>query len=504
MSVILISVLGPPRLICGTNNVEDINPYDWWNTTTPQEYPGYICNRIKHLNGDTFLAIVHDAASTGYVLITHDQGHNWSVAYRFYSDQPITLEVGNGYAFISGGSGIYRSIDGYNWTLLSGSPGSTQNFAVFPGGYIMAHKGDKLYRSYNNGDNWQQIYSPTRGSPIPWFDTLAASGSPSFAIAGKSHNYVIASLGASLWLTTNFGNSWTKIIEWSTWYIPRELHFTRGNTFILKIRKIGGDEVNSIMVSQDNCHSFVEKFNQDVTWEHQIEYIAPLDLILVGHTRYMEPYPPGTWLDRFTPALMYSKNNGISFTEVVSSTFGKTFSIIAICGWVHEPSTYEMDIILKKQRSKNLNMGITLKTIPTKAYTANIHIRKLRTNTLDMNMLLSKTVAKSYKPNIRVEKRDIEISCSFDLLIADRKQKTYSMSSIFKKIEHSYYRMSCLKRKTVSQDYGMGINLVGDYRLPLKRDVMLAFPQAFSLEIENINYVLRQDITKQRIDEHGY
>lgn len=501
-SVILISVLGPPRLICGTHDVDDLA--DWWTTTTPREYPGYICNRIKHLTGETFLAIVHDAANSGYVLITHDQGHNWSVAKRFTSDQPITLEVGNGYAFIGTGSGVYRSRDGYIWTLLPGSPGSIQNFAVFPDGLIMAHNGAKLYRSYNSGDSWEELHSPLRGSPFPWFDTIANPGVPSFAIAGKSSSYIVASMGAALWLTEDFGGSWTKLIQWTTWYIPRELHYTRGSTFILKIRKLmpNVEEINSIAVSSDNCLNFTDKFNQDVTWEHQIEYIPPLDLVLVGHTHYMEPYPFGTWLDRFTPAIMYSDGNALNFTEVVSPVFGRTFSIIAISGWVNEPSSYEMDILLQKTLAKNYSMGIRLKCVPTKNYTMDVQIQKRRTNTLSMDVLLKKTVGKPYQAKIRILKT-VEISHTMDITIAQRIGKTYTMDMILKKIGLAYYRMSCPKRKTVTQTFEMGISIVGDYTKPLKRDVMLAFPQPFALEIQNANYVLNEDITV-RLDEHGY
>jgi photosystem II stability/assembly factor-like uncharacterized protein len=504
-NVILISVLGPPRLICGTNDTGDLS--DWWNTTTPREYPGYICNRIKHLTGETFLAITHDAASSGYVLITRDAGHNWTTAHRFESNQPITLEVGNGYAFIGTGSGVYRSRDGITWTLLPGSPGSIQNFAVFPDGKLMGHNGARLYRSYNSGDSWEELHSPLRGAPFIWWDTLANPGSASFAIAGKSSSYIVASMGAALWLTTNFGTSWTKLIQWTSWYIPRELHFTRGNTFILKIRKLDPsvEEINMIAVSSDNCLSFVEKFNQDVTWEHQIEYIAPLDLILVGHTHYMEPYPFETWLDRFTPAIMYSRNNGVSFTEVVSPVFGRTFSIIAISGWVLEAhkGIYLMDITLKKTFAKTFRMGMRLACKPIKNYSMDIRIQGSLPKSYSMDMLLKKTVAIPYQAKIRIMKT-VEKSHTMDITIAQRIGKPYTMSMILKKYGFAYYRMSCPKRKTVTTDYGMGISIVGDYTGPLKREVMLAFPQPFALEIENINYVLRQDITVERIDEHGY
>jgi hypothetical protein len=120
-----------------------------------------------------------------------------------------------------------------------------------------------------------------------------------------------------------------------------------------------------------------------------------------------------------------------------------------------------------------------------------------------MDMLIQKTVGKPYYMNIHVLKT-VEISHTMDIKIAVRIGKPYTMDMILKRIGYVVYRMSCPKRKTVTKTFGMGISLVGDYTKPLKRDVMLAFPQPFALEIQNANYVLDQDITVQRIDEHGY
>jgi len=88
-SVVLVSVLGPPRLLCGTHDFDAPIMQEWFNTV-PRQFPGYICNRIKHFYADTFLAISHgpDAA---YVLITHDNGHNWSIAKTFPGAQLLTF-----------------------------------------------------------------------------------------------------------------------------------------------------------------------------------------------------------------------------------------------------------------------------------------------------------------------------------------------------------------------------------------------------------------------------
>ncbi len=500
-NVVLVSVLGPPRLLCGTHDL----PYmrTWFNTT-PRYYPGYICNRIKFLTGETFLAISHDTTPTGYVSITRNQGHNWQVASTFPGNQITTMEVGAGFAWISTGSGVYRSSNGSNWTFMGG-PGGVRNFVVLPSGRIMAHTGAKLYRSYNLGSNWEEIHSPIRGGIYPWWDTTVDPGSASFAIAGNNSR-IIASNGPTLYESTNFGDSWSKIITWSTWYIPRELHYTRGSTFILKMRTLnpGESAINNIMVSSDNCRSFTTKFVQDVTWEHQIEYIPAFNMVLVGHTRYMEPEPWETWLARFVPAIMYSLNNGQSFTEVVSDTFEQTFSIIAICGGVSNPEEYNMDVILRKWRRKNYSVTTTFKSIKGSNIEMDLLAKKTIPQQYYIDSLLKGTVYHNYLADSLVQKHIENTYTMSPPPLAIRQYEDYNMLARFKKRWHKPLPIDLLTKKTVDRGYGAKMLLVGDYKTPLKRELMLLFPQPYALEMENINYVLRKDIMKRRIDQHGY
>jgi len=414
------------------------------------------------------------------------------------------MEVGAGYAWISTGSGVYRSSNGKNWTFLGG-PGGIKNFLVYPDGKLMAHHGDKLYRSYNLGNNWEEIHSPIRGGILPWWDTTVDPGQASSAIAG-SKTRVIASNGPTLYESLDFGNTWTKIITWSTWYIPRELHYTRGNTFILKLRTLDPSvsEINNILVSSNNCRSFTVKFNQDVTWEHQIEYIAPLDMILVGHTQYMEPQPWETWLARFVPCLMYSLNNGVSFTQVTSPTFEQTFSIIAISGWVNNPEQYNMDVVLKNWRHKNYSMSTSFKKIRGAQTHMDLLAKKSVPKDYSLDLLAKKSIFPDYDMDTRIQK---QINNPYDMkgpTIAARMVADYDMSAIFKKIWRKGLPMDLLSKKGVEKDYGMKLLIVGDYKIPLKRELMLLFPQPYAIEMENINYVLRQDIMKREIDKHGY
>jgi hypothetical protein len=505
--VILTSVLGPPKFIRGTFDVDDLSTSSWWNMTSPSQNDGLVCYKLKHLTGETFIGI----NTMGSVMLSRDSGRNWRLIF-ITSFIMNSLAVGNGYAFIGTGAGIFRSRDGETWTLLPGSPKSIslllltciQNIAAFPDGKVMVTMGSKFYRSYNSGDTWQEVHSPFRGSPYDWLDNGGNPGKASFALAGKSSNYIIASMGSALWLTEDFGDTWTKIIEWNSRYVPLGLLYTRDNTFILKIRYLGSgeEELVQVMVSHDNCLSFVHKFNQEADWDRQMEYLPASDTIVSAHVHNRSE-------GGHTPSILYSTDNGDHFSEklIYPSFHGfcTNFGLIAICGCIHEPNKglYLMDIIIKKVLEKPYRMGIRLKSQPIKNYTMDIQVKKQRTNTLSMDMLLKKTVTKPYQAKVRILKT-VEISHTMDITIAQRIGKPYTIDMILKRIGHIVYRMSCPKRKTVTTEYGMGISIVGDYTKPLKRDVMLAFPQPFALEIENANYVLNQDITVQRLDEHGY
>lgn len=505
--VILASVLGPPRILRGTNDVRDIENSSWWSMTSPSQADGLVCYKIKHLTGETFIGI----NTMGSVMLTRDSGHHWSLN-RITSHIMNSLEVGGGYAFIGTMAGIFRSRDGADWTLLPGSPHSLsqllltciQNIAAFPDGKVMVHMGSKLYRSYDSGDHWEEVYSPVRGAPYEWLDNTGNPGKASFALAGKDSNYIIASMGSALWLTEDFGDTWTKIIEWSSKHIPLGLTYTRDSTFILKKRYLGyaEEELVQVLVSSDDCHNFTLKFNQEADWDRQIEYLPALDLIVIAHVHHRSE-------GGHTPAILYSKNNGISFSErlIYPSFHGfcTNFGCIAVSGCVHEAykGKYLMDILLNKTLTRPFSMGIRMKAQPTKTYTADIIVQKQRTNTYTMDTLVQKTLTHPFAMKIVILKT-VDNSYAMDITIAQRVEKTYDMNMLLKRIGHMVYRMSCPKRKTVSVSFGMGISIVGDYTKPLKRDVMLAFPQPFALEIRNANYVLDRDITVQRIDEHGY
>lgn len=503
-SVVLVSVLGPPRLLCGTHDFDAPIMQEWFNTV-PRQFPGYICNRIKHFYADTFLAISH-GPDTAYVLITHDNGHNWAIAKTFSGSQLLTLDVGAGYAWISTGNGVLRSPDGYDWSLVSGSPGGIRNFVIFKDGKIMAHAGSKLWRCPGIDQPWEEIHSPVRGGIYIWWDTTVDPGSASFAIAGNSTR-IIASNGPTLWETLNFGNTWTKIYTWSTWHIPRELHYTRGNTFVLKLRKLdpGVPEINSIEVSSNNCRAFTKKFDQDVTWEHQIEYIEPMDLLLVGHTRYMTPDPWETWLARYVPAIMYSDGTGNTFTEVVSDTFEQTFSIIAISGWGREPGAYVMDALLKKKGiTKPYSMGVRLKGTPKAQCKMDALLKKAVNKPYPVDALVRKTCTKSYPTDVLIQqtnKKDYSITGPS---IALRKECSYDMELTMKRTGKAPYNIDLLSKKTVKKSYGAGLIIVGNYIEPLKREIALLFPQPFDMEVSNVNYVLRKDVMVKEVENHGY
>lgn len=477
MSVILISVLGPPKYICGTHDVWNLST--WFQANT--QYSGYICNRIKHLTGETFVAITHTGSDSGNVMITHDEGHNWT-HFPFPGGQPVTLEVGAGYAWISDGSGIWRSYNGYSWTFLQGSPGSCNSIAVFPDGKLMAHCSNKLYKSSDFGNSWQQIYSPTRGSPFPWYDTTAVSGTPSFALAGKNSSYILASNGASIWRSTDFGNSWTKVYSWNTWYIPRELHFIRGSNWVLKLRKLDptSPQINVICTSFNDGMSWMERFNQDITHEHQIEYIKPLGLLLCGHTKYMTPKPWETWLARYVPALMASWDGGMTFREIVSNTFGQTFSIIAISGYVREPEQYNMDVLIKKAATKSYNTSIVIKGIPSKQYNMDIFSQKEISTSYDIDTLIKGPVIRNFLIRtiiMKVRQNDYNMKTQN----AARQSKNYDMRMLAHLVKPYNYLMSCLKFKTDRRSYNMTIIIVRDYTKPIKRDIIQSFPQGFEV-----------------------
>ncbi len=500
MSVILVSVLGPPKYICGTHDVYNLNT--WFRANS--EYPGYICNRIKHLTGETFIAITHTGAYSGNVMITRDEGHNWTYS-PFPGGQPVTLEVGAGYAWISDGQGIWRSRDGINWQLLSGSPSSCNSIAVFPDGKLMAHKADRLYKSPDLGSTWQQIYSPVRGSPFPWYDTTAVSGTPSFALAGKSSSYILASNGASIWRTTDFGNSWTKICSWNTWYIPRELHFVRGSNWVLKLRKLdpSSSQINVICTSFNDGYDWMERFNQDITHEHQIEYIKPLGLLLCGHTRYMTPQPWETWTARYVPALMASWDGGMTFREIVSDTFGQTFSIIAISGYVREPETYNMDVIIKKALTKAYSMGMTVKGSTSKQYTADLLAQKELSKTYNVDMLVKGTAAKTYMMHSAFM-QEHQKTYDVKLDVAARIPITYTMDMRTNRRGYAHYNMSCLKFKTDKRNYDMTIIIVNDFTKPIKRDVIQNLPQGFEVTAD-VSYKITDETrisTQPMIDRY--
>jgi hypothetical protein len=513
--VILASIMGPPRYIRGTHGVDNIETATWWNMSSPSQYVGYVCYRIKHLTGESFLAILiggegpWDTPHPGQsqIILSRDSGHNWTLTYHNNSLTMSSLEVGAGYAYVGTGEGILRSNDGENWALLSGSPTNIRNMVIFPDGKIMVTKGDKVYRSLDSGSTWQEVYSPFRGSPYTWLDNEGNPGKASYAIAGKSSNYVVASMGAALWLTVDFGDSWAKIIEWDSRHSPTGLLFTRGSTFILKLRSLsssGTEELTEVMVSSDNCHTFVHKFNQEAEWDHQIEYLAPANLILVAHVHPVYQY---TW----TPSILYSEDDGLTFIEklIYPETVGhcSNYGLMAVAGWILEPQRgiYSMDILIKEKFNKNYHMGMRLASKPRKNYTMNIRNKRVGIlKTYSMDAVLKKlAITHSYRNSIRIRKL-IGKSYIMDLQIMQRIGKTYAMDMFLTRRGHMVYLMSCLKRKTVTTTYGMGICLVKDYRGPLKRDVMLAFPQPFALEIQNVNYVLNQDITVQRTDENGY
>ncbi len=509
-SVVLVSVLGPPRLLCGTHDFTPPIMQEWFNTV-PRQFPGYICNRIKFFAADTFLAISH-SQDAAYVLITRDNGHNWSVAKTFPGAQLITLDVGAGYAWISTRDGVLRSSDGYNWPMVPGSPGGIRNFVIFPDGRIMAHAGAKLWKCPGLDQPWQEIHSPIRGGILPWWDTTVDPGSVSFAIAGNNTR-IIASNGPTLYETTNFGDSWTKIYTWSTWYIPRELHYTRGSTFVLKLRTLhpGDPQINRIEVSSNNCRSFTYKFDQDVTWEHQIEYVKSMDLLLVGHTRYMEPKPWETWLARFVPAIMYSNGTGNSFTEVVSDTFGQTFSIIAISAGTTNPGAgkapYRMDVLVKKPGvtgvEKPFNMDFRLVRISEVQYGIDTFLEKSVDKTYSMDSLMRKICNRPYSADVLLQDT---FSKSYEIKgpsIAVRKTTTYNMDSMMKKRIRAIYGMDFLSKKKVSKRYGMDLIIVGNYIAPLKREVSILFPQPFDLSSEIVGYTLR-DVLPEEVVQHGY
>jgi len=425
---------------------------------------------------------------------TEDEGHNWTYS-AFPGGQPVTLEVGAGYAWISDGSGIWRSRDGKSWEFLEGSPASVTAIAAFPDGKLMAHRGDRLYKSFDLGRNWQQIYSPARGSPFPWFDTTAVPGTPSFALAGASSSYILASNGASIWRSYDFGQSWTKICSWSTWYIPRELHYVRGSNFVLKLRKLdpGSEQINVICTSFDGGATWYERFNQDITAEHQIEYIKPLGLLLCGHTRYMTPHPWETWTARYVPALMASWDGGMTFTEIVSDTFGQTFSIVAIAGCVHEPEVhepeqYQMDTIIKKTNSKSYNMSMRVRGSTVKQYTLDMLSRKQLSVNYNTDVLLKGKATKTYMMYPSIQKTE-ERSYDMSVPIATRQSMIYDMDMRLIGKRYAHYMMSCLKFKTDSRKYDMTVLIVGDYTKPIKRDVINRLPQGFEVTAD-VSYKL--------------
>ena len=221
-------------LIC----VRVFHAQDFWQPVLPS--PGQPLNLAINSQGDIF--------GSGYIRST-DGGTNWDLVNSglpfgsyFFAINPLNDDL-----FASVGNNIYRSINngdnwflqdsttfnagtgrlivnkqgilfvsrdtlrrstdnGKTWTIVqNGLPyGQLQDLRVHSNGDIyLARKGDWIYRSSNNGDNWVKLTSPTINTP-PGLDADAIA----FGTGGEIYE---GDDGAGFFRSTNNGSSWEQL-----------------------------------------------------------------------------------------------------------------------------------------------------------------------------------------------------------------------------------------------------------------------------------------------------
>lgn len=110
----------------------------------------------------------------------------------------------NGTIFAASQTNLFRSTDdGENWEVLA-FPGTHFKVAVNPDGDVFAIDNDEIFRSPDNGDTWEVVFS---GGP-PGFSTITIS--PEGIIAVGNINW---EFGPLIYISTDNGETWETKLE---------------------------------------------------------------------------------------------------------------------------------------------------------------------------------------------------------------------------------------------------------------------------------------------------
>jgi photosystem II stability/assembly factor-like uncharacterized protein len=144
--------------------------------------------------------------------------------------------TGNGHLFVTSNDGIYRSINnGLNWNLIFATPTGTTNYCLAAkDSVIFLGTSGWMYRSINNGVNWTQLINGESSRAILLLDNYVFSntkrstdngetwisitnGLPPFSFAAKSLAnsgnilYMGLSSQSGVYTSSNYGDNWSKL-----------------------------------------------------------------------------------------------------------------------------------------------------------------------------------------------------------------------------------------------------------------------------------------------------